>query len=443
MNQFNQLSNTSKWALLSTSLALAACGGGGGGDSVESSILQSLASVSNSGEMQLDGARALETFTIDGTQYLVAAGSRSGGISVFSIGADGNITNVLNQNGEEDGQFAGASGILAQTSAASTNDAFIYVAANAADNGDNAAGAIRSFAVTTANGSLEVGKNSGASGVLSAVNGQELSGNTLNLQNVGALAAIPDTNQLLSSNYHEQRLGIYALGNQDDDDSRDALTERLAETSDASVLGGTGPVFGMTSVQIGGSNLVYAVSFDDDAIGSFTIENGEMTEAETVADTAPDEPADGSEPVDNDTFLQLEGAFAVTTGNVGGTTYVFAAGYIDAGISVFRTDGNGNLTSVANTLNNDSVELDGVVALEFAAVNGTNYLFAGSFLDDGVSVYRVGNDGSLTHDSRIRDNGDLLLSGVSDIEVVDVNGTSFLYASSYAEDGVQAFTISP
>ena len=88
---------------------------------------------------------------------------------------------------------------------------------------------------------------------------------------------------------------------------------------------------------------------------------------------------------------------------------------LNDGISVFRATNEGTrLINVANIRDGDNerYQLDGVLALEFANINGTAYLFAAGFLDDGISTFRVEADGSLTSDSHDTDSAELLLSGV-------------------------------
>ena len=617
------LAHAPQWALLSASVALAACGGGGGSGSpvVFPSILESRGGVAQEGELQLDGARALASFSIDSTPYLAVAGSRAGGVSIFSVGDDGLLDNVLNQDGmrtrqddsEESVSFAGASDIVVKASTTNpTTDAFVYVAANNAPNEDaegnaEAAGALNSFAVTNVNGSLDFGNANGDTQTQQLSHGSAGAGLAeLNLQNVGALSAVAGDNHtdlLLSSNFYAQFMSVYRQG---EGDEGDRIARRLGATSNGTnQLGGTGPVFGLASARVGESDVVYATSFDDDTLGVFTIDgdgvqrgvtdpalgtladnpdvsateigtfpsfggsavqqtvhstvyvpdviyvditlpdtlssdnevlfevgaapgatlyingddllftidsyvansqsqndnydirandvfepgkryaiavelygendlalyvsefaggqlpaptqvatdelNGDhqfgaglvitvwangndggwgrvsddesagfaqgpgpyarfsgtfnegrfydqkrLSEVWTVDTDAVYEPPEGSEYTFTDDgergSLALQGAVAVTTGVIGETTYVFAAGYVDDGISVFRTTNEGTrLINVANIRDGDNerYQLDGVLALEFANINGTAYLFAAGFLDGGISTFRV------------------------------------------------------
>ena len=98
-------------------------------------------------------------------------------------------------------------------------------------------------------------------------------------------------------------------------------------------------------------------------------------------------------------LLELNGATGVTTAVVNGTTYVFVAGNVDDGISVFSLAANGTLTGVFNIddASNAALELDGAVRLTTAVIGGTTYLFAAGNVDDGISVFSVANNGALTN----------------------------------------------
>src|SRR6476620_432916 len=87
--------------------------------------------------------------------------------------------------------------------------------------------------------------------------------------------------------------------------------------------------------------------------------------------------------------LELDGATGITTAVVNGTTYVFVAGNVDDGISVFSLAANGTLTNVFNITDAGALELDGSIRLTTAVVGGTTYLFSTGNIDDGVSVFSV------------------------------------------------------
>ena len=87
--------------------------------------------------------------------------------------------------------------------------------------------------------------------------------------------------------------------------------------------------------------------------------------------------------------LELDGASSVISADVGGITYVFVAGSDDNGISVFRLNANGTLTPIFDVTDSGALALVGARGLSTAMVDGNTYLFAAGQGDDGVSVFRV------------------------------------------------------
>ena len=77
----------------------------------------------------------------------------------------------------------------------------------------------------------------------------------------------------------------------------------------------------------------------------------------------------------------------MTTAVVGGTTYVFVTGKGngDNGVSVFSLNTDGTLTNVFNVADNATMNLGGAFALTTAVVGGTTYLFVGGVNDSGMT----------------------------------------------------------
>ena len=113
--------------------------------------------------------------------------------------------------------------------------------------------------------------------------------------------------------------------------------------------------------------------------------------------------------------LELAGAGDVATAVIAGTTYLFVASFLDNGVSVFAVEPGGTLVNVDNVTDDATLELDGAIRATPAVIAGTTYLFVTGRNDDGVSVFSVAADGTLTNVDNVTDGGALELDGASGV----------------------------
>ncbi|EJL33128.1 hypothetical protein PMI01_02288, partial [Caulobacter sp. AP07] len=205
-----------------------------------------------------------------------------------------------------------------------------------------------------------------------------------------------------------------------------ALTN-VANFTDSGSLNLVG-VSGLTTVVANGNTYLVAAGAGDNGLSVFRVgTNGGLTNVDNVAD---------------DASTTLNGVSRVASVVVGGNAYVFAAGTGEDGISVFRMAGSGDLTWQSNVTDNGTVELDGVTGLTTAVIGGNTYLFAAGGVDDGVSVFSVSAAGVLTHTSSVTDGGSLELDGASDVATASVGGFTYLFVGGAADNGVSVFSVS-
>src|SRR4029077_8820312 len=137
-------------------------------------------------------------------------------------------------------------------------------------------------------------------------------------------------------------------------------------------------------------------------------------------------------------------AWGVATANVAGTTYLFASGVADSGISVFSVAADGSLTNVFNIDDTATLQLRGFLSLATADYGGATYLFAGSGHEGGVSLFAVGNDGSLANTANIPDDATLNLNGVQSVGTATIGGATYFFATGYSGDsGVSGVSVGP
>ncbi|KRA66514.1 hypothetical protein ASD79_04420 [Caulobacter sp. Root655] len=187
-------------------------------------------------------------------------------------------------------------------------------------------------------------------------------------------------------------------------------------------------VSGLTTVVVNGNTYLVVAGAADDGVSLLRVgANGVPTLVSSVADSGT---------------LHLDGVSRVASATVGGNAYLFTAGTNDDGISVFRVRGDGSLAAVTDLDDTGTFELDGVKGLTTAVIGGNTFLFAAGSVDDGVSVFQVSAAGLLTHTSSITDAGALELDGASDVATATVGGTTYLFVGGSVDNGVSVFSVS-
>ena len=139
--------------------------------------------------------------------------------------------------------------------------------------------------------------------------------------------------------------------------------------------------------------------------------------------------------------LELNGASSVTTASVDGETYLFVAGFNDAGVSVFRVESGGTLVNVENVSDSGALDFNGASPVTTASVGGETYFFVAGFNDAGVSVFRVQSDGVLINVHNVLDTGDLELNGAVSVTTASVAGETYLFVAGFNDDGVSVFRV--
>jgi 6-phosphogluconolactonase (cycloisomerase 2 family) len=236
---------------------------------------------------------------------------------------------------------------------------------------------------------------------------------------------------------------------------------------------------GVTTAAIAGTTYLFVVGLFDDGISVFSVaSDGTLTSVEDVGDdatlelNAPHVAAtavvggttylfvpgaiddgvsvfavanDGTlqnvEIVSDDATLEIDGAVGATTAVVGGMTYLFVSGGEDDGLSVFAVAADGTLTNVDNVSDDATLGLDGAGFMSTAVIDGVTYLLVGAFSDDAITVFRVAADGTLTHDSTIGDGGARELDAVTGVTIASIGGTPLLFAAGQFDDGVSVFAL--
>jgi 6-phosphogluconolactonase (cycloisomerase 2 family) len=301
--------------------------------------------VTDDATVELSGPEGVATAVIAGTAFLFVTGRADSGVAVFSVAADGTLTNVDNVTDAGALELLGASAL---TTAVVAGNPYLFVT-GAVDNG------VSVFSIA-------------ADGTLINV-----------------------------------------------DNEADSLVREIEGAN------------GVTTAVVGGVTYLFVTGFSDDGVSVFSVAgDGTLTNVDNVADG-------GS--------LQLDGARGVTTAVVAGTTYLFVASLVDDGVSVFSVAADGNLANVENVVDGGARELDAASDVATAVVAGATYLFVAAFGDNGVSVFSVAADGTLTNVDNVTDDATLELDRARDLTTTVIGDTTYLFVTGQTDNGVSAFAV--
>ena len=358
--------------------------------------LSHLTSVPDTSSLHLNGAYAVTTAVVGGTTYLFVSGEVDNGVSVFRVNSGGSLTNVDNVGG-----ISGARGLDTAVIGGST---YLYVTAG--DTGGVYVYRVNSGGTLTSIGNSRINHLSGsARNLITVTVGSNTYGYITSRDN-DKLAGI-----LLSSSFPFQ-----------------VLTQQLLSDSSLYELDGA---LGLATAVVGGNTYLYVTGFVNDGITVFQIPSVSTQDLTYIARY-------------RDTFdLELNGASSVTSAYIGGTPYLFVAGYFDDGVSIFRINNGGTLSHVDRITDKSGLALYGASAVTTAVLSGNTYLFVGGHDEDGISVFRISSSGIATHITTVFDTSSYELNGVRGLTTAVVGGNLYLFAAGEDDDGVSVFWVGP
>lgn len=160
-----------------------------------------------------------------------------------------------------------------------------------------------------------------------------------------------------------------------------------------------------------------------------TLSGSSLTLTDTLVDTAS---------------LGLNGANGIASAVVNGTTYIYTASAFDDAIQVSTLSADGTLTPVAVVNDAAGTSIDQAYQVKVFEVAGTQFLAAGGFSDDGVTIYTIGDTAPyLTFADAVfqTDDPDYNLDSTYDIEILTLSGGTFLYVMGNNIDGLSVFEV--
>lgn len=175
-----------------------------------------------------------------------------------------------------------------------------------------------------------------------------------------------------------------------------------------------GPARGMVADNINGTDFLFVANKHGDAIETFKIlEDGSLERVSLTLDT-------------EETYLGT--AITLQVIHMEQAAYLFVGGLEETpGLSSFKIEHDGKLTHVQSMPDNEKIHTDGIIGMFTHKIKGKTFLYTGGFQDNGVSSFKVDEDGRFKNINNISDNTtDRYLTGAYPVTGVELGGNYYV-----------------
>ena len=180
----------------------------------------------------------------------------------------------------------------------------------------------------------------------------------------------------------------------------------------------------VTSYEKGGSHYVYAGGFGGIDIFSLNKE-GKLTPIGTQALYKEEGPARG-----------------MVADRINGTDFLFVANKHGNAIETFKILDNGSLEQVSLTMDTDETHLGIAITLQVVHMKQASYLFIGGLEETpGLSSFKIQPDGKLTHVQSMKDDDKIFTDGIIGMFTHKIKGKTYLYTGGFQDNGVSSFRV--
>lgn len=156
--------------------------------------------------------------------------------------------------------------------------------------------------------------------------------------------------------------------------------------------------------------------------------------------------------VDEDGKMELLKSYVVTGGRktvrglvtdkIKGNHFLFAGLKGGNSIEVFKINPNGTLNSVFVLPDTDTTYLGIVITLQVIHMKSTSYLFVGGLEKiPGLSAFKITEKGELEHVQSLADDEELFMDGIIGMSIHQIEGKTFLFTGGFQDNGLSSFRI--
>ncbi len=175
-----------------------------------------------------------------------------------------------------------------------------------------------------------------------------------------------------------------------------------------------GPARGMVADNINGTDFLFVANKHGNVIETFKIlDHGSLERVALVEDT-------------DETYLGT--AITLQVVHMKNASYLFVGGLEETpGLSSFKIEADGKLTHVQSVKDDETIHTDGIIGMFSHKINGKTFLYTGGFQDNGVSSFRVYENGEFKNINNISDNTkDRYLTGAYPVTGVTLGNNNYV-----------------
>ncbi|WP_152287526.1 Dabb family protein [Flavicella marina] len=165
----------------------------------------------------------------------------------------------------------------------------------------------------------------------------------------------------------------------------------LTAISNHSMYMEKGPARGIVADNIEGNDFLFVANKHGNVIETFSIaKDGKLKQVALLEDT--DE-------------MHLGTAITLQVTHIKNNAYLFVGGLEETpGLSSFKIEKNGKLTHIQSMKDDENIHTDGIIGMFTHTIKGRTYLYTSGFQDNGVSSFRIYNNGTFKNVNNIHDN---------------------------------------
>jgi 6-phosphogluconolactonase (cycloisomerase 2 family) len=148
-------------------------------------------------------------------------------------------------------------------------------------------------------------------------------------------------------------------------------------------------------------------------------------------------------PISNhELHMQKGPARGMVADNINGTDFLFVANKHGNVIETFKILDNGALERVALVEDTDETHLGTAITLQVIHMKSASYLFIGGLEETpGLSSFKIHDDGKLTHVMSMKDDETIHTDGIIGMFIHKIKGKTFLYTGGFQDNGVSSFRV--